>query len=131
MPARRLSGILPDMPAAMKDRYGLFRRAWGVYYANDKLTGQPKSLKTTDHQKARRLVDALNEAEREVGIRKQIGLLYLSAADPQAAKRTWTEVMAASVQMAPPKSRHRWATVELSEPLVVIIALRTTITVRI
>jgi hypothetical protein len=35
---------------------------------------------------ADRLIEAMNESEREVGLRKKIGLIYLTAADPQAAK---------------------------------------------
>jgi hypothetical protein len=51
----------------------------------------------------------MNEAEREVGIRKQGGLIHLKAADPLAAKRTWQMVMDTAVELAPPKSKDRWA----------------------
>ncbi len=94
----------------MKKRYGLLRREWGTYYVDNQLSGQPNSLKTKDREHAGRLGDAMNEAEREVGIRKQIGILYLSAADPNAAKRTWCDVMNTALQLSPPKSKSRWET---------------------
>jgi hypothetical protein len=67
----------------MKNRYRRFKRSWGVYFAFDTLTGNSKSLKTRDRKVADRPIEAKNEAEREVGLRKKIGLIYLTAADPQ------------------------------------------------
>jgi integrase len=93
----------------MKNRWRKFKRSWGVYFAYDNQTGNSRSLKTRDKHHAQRLVDAMNEAEREVGIRKQVGLIYLKAADPLAAKRTWQMVMDTAVELAPPKSKDRWA----------------------
>jgi integrase len=93
----------------MKNRYRKFKRGWGTYYAFDNHTGGSKSLKTEDKREAQRLVDAMNEAEREVGIRKKVGLIYLTAADPLAAKRTWQTVMDTAAELAPAKSKTRWA----------------------
>ena len=98
------------MQTEMKNRYRKFRRNWGVYYAFDNTTGSSQSLKTHDKRVAERLVQAMNEAETEVGIRKQVGLMYLKAADPEAAKRPWQRVMDTAVELAPEKSRHRWET---------------------
>jgi integrase len=98
------------MVNAMKDRYRLFQRGWGIFYAFDNGTGNSKSLKTRERKHAERLVQALNEAEREPMIRKQVGSIYLRAADPQAVQRTWQRVMDTAVQLAPPKSRPRWQT---------------------
>lgn len=98
------------MAQEMKNRYRRFRRPWGVFYAFDTTTGNSKTLKTRDKKVAERLVQAMNEAETEVIIRKQVGLMYLKAADPEAAKRTWQKVMDTAVGLAPEKSRHRWAT---------------------
>jgi hypothetical protein len=73
------------MAIEMKTRYRAFKRHWGVFYAFDTATGNSKSLKTGDKKVAQRLVQAMNEAETEVAIRKQVGLMYLKAADPEAA----------------------------------------------
>jgi len=94
----------------MKNRWRKFKRSWGVYFAFDTLTGNSKSLKTRDRKVADRLIEAMNEAERQVGLRKQVGLIYLTAADPEAAKRTWQAVMDTAIQLAPEKSRSRWVT---------------------
>lgn len=102
--------IFVNVEDEMKNRYRRFKRSWGTYYAFDTLTGNSQSLKTRDRKVADRLIEAKNEAEREVGLRKKIGLIYLTAADPQAAKRTWQAVMDRAIQLVPAKSRSRWAT---------------------
>ena len=94
----------------MKTRYRLFQRKWGVFYAFDCSTRNSATLKTRDKREATRQIHALNEAEREPFLRKQVGLIYLAAADPHAAKRTWQDVMDTALQLAPPKSRERWGT---------------------
>lgn len=109
MSARSNRFIFVTVETAMKNRWRKFRRGWGTFYAYDNQTGNSRSLKTRDKHHAQRLVDAMNEAEREVGIRKQVGLIYLTAADPLAAKRTWQTVMDTAVELAPPKSKDRWA----------------------
>jgi len=66
--------IVINVEDAMKNRWRKFRRGWGTFYAYDNQTGNSRSLKTRDKHHAQRLVNAMNEAEREVGIRKQVGL---------------------------------------------------------
>ena len=92
----------------MKRRYRLFRRNKANYFAFDNHTGNSKSLRTRDKHHAERLLHALNEAESEPLVRRQVGLIYLSAADPLAAKRTWQTVMDAAVEFSPEKSKERW-----------------------
>ena len=94
----------------MKPRYRLFRRKWGVFYAFDTSNGNSASLKTRDKREATRQLHAFNEADREPVLRKQVGLIYLAAADPDATKRTWQDVMDTALQLAQPKSRERWGT---------------------
>lgn len=110
MTAKSNRFIFVNVEGEMKNRYRRFKRSWGTYYAFDTLTGNSQSLKTRDRKVADRLIEAKNEAEREVGLRKKIGLIYLTAADPQAAKRTWQSVMDRAIQLAPEKSRSRWMT---------------------
>lgn len=63
--------IVVNVESAMKNRYRRFKRSWGVHYAYDIVTGNSKSLKTRDRKVADRLIEAMNEAEREVGDRWQ------------------------------------------------------------
>ena len=51
------------MCESMKQRYGLVRRPWGVFYLKDKITGSQTSLKTDDKHEAQRLLQARNESE--------------------------------------------------------------------
>ena len=47
----------------MKQKFGLIKRPWGVFYLKDKSTGAQTSLKTSDKAEAVRLLKARNEAE--------------------------------------------------------------------
>jgi len=76
----------------MKSRYTLFRRGQ-VFYCQDSTTGQQTSLRTRDEAEARTLVHSKNEAIRQPVLNLQIARSYLSASDPQVAKRTWRVVM--------------------------------------
>ena len=79
----------------MKDRYRmvLVGSRNGTYYYDDTETGQRRSLGTKDRDEALRLVHAKNEALRQPLINRKIGLAYLSATDPDLARRTWGDVM--------------------------------------
>ena len=49
-------------------RYRKFKRAWGMYYAFDTLTGNSVSLKTKDKAEATRLLVAMNEAQQQAAM---------------------------------------------------------------
>lgn len=65
----------------MKRRYRLYRRARG-FYCLDAETGKRESLRTTDADEAKCLVEARNEAVRNPYLNLQMARAYLSAADP-------------------------------------------------
>jgi hypothetical protein len=68
-------------------------------------TEAEQSLKTRDKHHAQRLVDAMNEAERVAGIRKQVGLIYPQRYAQQAlghASKAVTEAYAADAQFVLP-----------------------------
>lgn len=46
----------------MLNRYRMYRRGQGVFYAKDKTTGRAESLGTKDQAKAQRLLSAKNQA---------------------------------------------------------------------
>lgn len=76
----------------MKPQFTLFRRG-RIFYCQDSCTKQQTSLKTADIQQARILLHSKNEAFRQPQLNLQIARVYLTASDPQIAKRTWQTVM--------------------------------------
>jgi hypothetical protein len=71
----------------MKQRFILFRRA-GVYYYEDTTTGQQLSLRTKDEAEAHTLLHSKNEAHRQPVLNLRIARTYLTATDPEVARRT-------------------------------------------
>jgi hypothetical protein len=57
------AGTLITMSETMKQAFGLVRRPWGVFYLKNKITGEQKSLKTSDRFEAQRILQAHNESE--------------------------------------------------------------------
>ena len=78
----------------MKNRYRVFRRGWGVFYAFNNDTGGSESLHTRDKAEAVRLVHSMNEAGRMPAMNMQIARAYMTASDPEVSKRTWRFVIA-------------------------------------
>src|SRR5215469_8367673 len=77
----------------MKQRFILYRRNNGKYYAEDAVTRKQTSLKTRDEAEALTLLHSKNEAFRQPILNLQIARTYLSATDANAAKRTWQTPM--------------------------------------
>jgi integrase len=96
------------MKVDMSERYRKFKRAWGTYYAYDTVTGNSVSLKTRDKAEAVKKVNAMNEAERQPSINLGLARVYLNAADPKLATRTWREVMEHIVERKTDETRRRW-----------------------
>ncbi|HOC57870.1 MAG TPA: hypothetical protein PKI20_19785 [Verrucomicrobiota bacterium] len=92
----------------MTQRYRKFKRAWGMYYAYDNLTGNSVSLKTRVKAEAEQKLNAMNEAERQPGISLGLARVYINATDPKLATRTWQEVMDHIVEKKTGGSRARW-----------------------
>src|SRR5512140_1194964 len=100
--------ILTNMKVDMPERYRKFKRTWGTYYAYDTVTGNSVSLKTRDKAEAVKKVNAMNEAERQPSINLGLAKVYLNAADPKLASRTWQEVMEHIVERKTDETRRRW-----------------------
>ena len=79
-----------------------------MYYAYDNLTGNSVSLKTRVRAEADRKVHAMNESEREPAVNLELARVYLNAADPKLATRTWQEVMEHIVAKKTDETRRRW-----------------------
>ena len=69
----------------MKNRYRIFlnQARGGYFYVQDRITRKQESLGTKDKATAERLANALNEADRQPAINRQIAQAYLRAADPK------------------------------------------------
>lgn len=94
----------------MKNRYRVFRRGWGTYYCEDRVTKKQESLHTSDKNEAFRLVAAKNETHEGPAFSRQLARVYWKAGDPAAAKRDWQTVMAELVQLKQGKNQQRWLT---------------------
>ena len=94
----------------MTQRYRKFKRAWGMYYAFDTVTGNSVSLKTRVKIEAQQKVNALNETERLPSINLGLARVYLNATDPKLVTRTWQEVMEHIVTKKTDETRRRWDT---------------------
>ena len=70
----------------------MFNRA-GVFYSEDTTTGKQHSLRTKDEAEALTLLHSKNEAHRQPVLNLQIARTYLTATDPEVAKRTWQTPM--------------------------------------
>ena len=76
----------------MKQRFILFRRA-GTFYAEDTTTRKQTSLRTKDEAEALTLLHSKNEAHRQPILNLHIARTYLTATDPEIARRTWQAPM--------------------------------------
>ncbi len=92
----------------MKQRFRLFRRQGRIFYVVDNLTAKQLSLKTADRDEAIRLLNALNEAERQPALNRQIARIYLMAGDSSAATRSWQDVMDEMAGLKKGATRERW-----------------------
>jgi integrase len=91
----------------MKQLFSLYRRN-GIYYAQNNQTGKQESLRTRDAAAAQTLLHSKNEAARQPILNRQIALAYLSATDPEAARRTWKFVMEEMTATKLGVTRHRY-----------------------
>lgn len=77
----------------MKQAFGLFWRPWGVIYLKNKISGEQKSLKTSDRSEAQRILQAYNKSKCQPHFNLALARVYLNGADPKLGTRTWQEVM--------------------------------------
>lgn len=91
----------------MRNRYRLVRRAYGIYYSLDKQTGQKESLQTTQRYHAEKLLAAKNQSVEQPALNKGMAKVYLSAASPEFAARTWSDVMEHYVKSGVESTRER------------------------
>jgi integrase len=77
----------------MQERFRMFCRSGGNFYARDKITGRSESLGTVDRVVARQLLAARNQAVAQPQLNRTMAKAYLSAKSPDLLTRTWADVM--------------------------------------
>ena len=102
----------------MKERFKMFRRKGGMFYARDTVTLGKQSLGTTDRVEASRLLAAKNQAVEQPSLNKGMAKVYLSAASPEFTSRTWTDVMEKYVTSGAESSKARKQRAFRSRPFV-------------
>lgn len=117
----------------MKSRYSIFpnRSRSGIYYLKDNLTGQRKSLETTDAEEANELLTSKNESTREPAHNLKKARIYMAASDPKMATRTWRTALGAVIdcKSVGSENRVRWETFSRDkalEPILDVTILQTT-----
>jgi len=98
-----------------------------MFYCKDTETGARPSLHTKDRKEAERLVQHKNEALKNPGINRKIGMAYLSAVDPKLVTRIWEEVMADIILDKQGPTLHRWKTA-IKDPAFDIIREKVVVT---
>jgi hypothetical protein len=76
----------------MRDKFRLYRRPNGMFYAEEYQTRHRESLQTKDEAEARRLIAAKNQAATQPVFNLEMAKVYLKAHDPQFCERTWSLV---------------------------------------
>jgi hypothetical protein len=71
----------------MQDKFRLYRRPNGMFYAEEYQTRHRESLQTKDGAEARRLIAAKNQAATQPVFNLEMAKVYLKAHDPQFCER--------------------------------------------
>jgi integrase len=76
----------------MKEKFWLCKRG-NVYFSLDSETGKRESLRTSNKEHAKQIVEAKNNATRQPALNIAIAKAYLVGADPKLMERTWKAVI--------------------------------------
>jgi hypothetical protein len=77
----------------VKTSYRIYPRKNGVFYILNKQTLDRKSLKTTDRTQAEKLFAVYNQTQQCAALNLELGRVFLKAANPELATRTWQVAM--------------------------------------
>lgn len=103
--AGKTDWITENSEPVMKPRFIMFRRG-SIYYSEDTVTRKQHSLRTRDESEALTLLHAKNESFRQPVLNRQIARTYLTATDPETAKRTWQVPMVEMTKTKIGATRH-------------------------
>ena len=107
----------------MKTRYRLTCRGirGGKYYCVDNSTGKRTSLRTTNQDEARQLVEAKNNSERQPVLNLHIAKAYLAGSDNGITTRTWQDAIESLIKMKEGANQERWKTAAKDKALVPLL----------
>jgi integrase len=108
----------------MTNRYSLFKRSNGVYYALELASQRQTSLRTRSHAEATRLIAAKNQASDTPQLNRAMAKVYASAASPELMERTWQEVMDAYAQKSVVTTRPRVERAFRSKPFLLLARMK-------
>jgi integrase len=96
----------------MKSRYRLIRRGirGNKFYCVDTTTGKRSSLRTSNQDEARQIIEARNNSHRQPVLNLQIAKAYLVGTDNGLATRTWRNALDALIATKLGGNQHRWRT---------------------
>jgi len=92
----------------MKSSFRLFQRNTGIWFWENRQTGQQGSLRTRNKTEASRLLNAKNEAQESPALAIHIAKTYLAAADPTLNKRTWRYTVGELIKTKHGENARRW-----------------------
>jgi len=106
----------------MRERYRIYQRNGGIFYAKDRKTGMAFSLATSDRREAVRLITAKNQATEQPTLNVAMAKVYLSAQSPEFLTRTWGELIELVAQGYLGATAIRWRKFAKSAPLKILIS---------
>ncbi len=77
----------------MQNRFRMYRRNGGMFYAKDKTSHRTESLGTVNRAEAQRLLHAKNQATEQPQLNMAMARVYLSCKSPEMLSRNWYDVM--------------------------------------
>ena len=107
----------------MKTRYRLTCRGirGGKYYCVDNSTGKRTSLRTTNQDEARQLVEAKNNSERQPVLNLHIAKAYLAGSDNGITTRTWQDAIESLIKMKEGANQEHWKTAAKDKAIVPLL----------
>jgi integrase len=107
----------------MHNRYRMYRRGQGMFYAKDRVTGKAESLGTAERAQAQHLLAAKNQASVQPQLNRAMARTYLMAKSPELVTRTWAEVMEHYTASGVASTRKRKTTAFRSQPFLILRSL--------
>ena len=107
----------------MHNRYRMYRRGRGMFYAKDRITGKAETLGTADRVHAQQLLAAKNQAAVQPQLNRAMARTYLTAKSPELVTRTWAQVMEHYTASGIESTRRRKNTAFRSQPFLILRTL--------
>jgi integrase len=101
----------------MQNKFRLYRRFNGTFYAEDRQTGARTSLGTKTKADAEHLLRAKNESVAQPAFNREMAKVYLRAQDPALCSRTWQDVAELIDAAYEGATKKRFAKFLKSEPM--------------